>query len=159
MENLVSLLGQPIESPEIKNLLIEWRVPYPSKITCTVEEPDLKAKIEKDCIRLYFTRGGNSPYLNPIPTKWKGGFVGIFTSIEFTKKRKGGIPFGVEHNMTEVELTAILGEPIKSNLGGENTTWRKNFSDKHEFVVTDVKSNDGTLVRSMKLGFILETEL
>ncbi len=156
MENLVSLLGHSIESPEIKELLTEWRVPYPSKITCTVEEPDLKAKIEKDCIRLYFTRGGNSPYLKPIPTKWKGGFVGLFTSIEFTKKRKGGIPFGVEHNMTEAELTSLLGEPIRTNLNEGTTTWRKNYSDKHEFVVSDIKFKDGTHSRSMKLGLVFE---
>ena len=159
MDKLVSLLGHSIESTEIKDLLTDWRVAYPSKITCTIEEPDLKAKIEKDCIRLYFSRGGNSEYLKPIPTKWKGGFVGIFTSIEFTKKRKGGIPFGVEHSMTEAELTAILGEPVKTNLESESTTWRKKYSDKHEFVISDSKLKDGSRARSMKLGFIFEPEL
>ncbi len=159
IDNLVSLLGHSIESPEIKNLLTEWRVAYPTKITCTANEPGLKAKIEKDCIRLYFTRGGNSQYLKPIPTKWKGGFVGIFTSIEFTKKRKGGMPFGVEFAMTEAELTKIMGEPVKNSMVIETLTWRKKYSDKHEFIIVDIISKDEKPNRSMSLNFNYEPDL
>jgi hypothetical protein len=159
IENLISLLGKSIESDEIKDLLMSWNVAYPTKITCTADSPNLKGKIEKDCIRLYFGRGGNSRYLKPIPTRWKGGFVALFTMIEFTKKRKGGIPFEVEHSMTSEELTAILGEPVVVNFMGKTTTWRKNVTDKHELIVSDTVSTDETSLRSITLSFIYEQDL
>ncbi len=159
IENLISLLGKSIESDDIKDLLISWNVAYPSKITCTADSPGLKGKIEKDCIRLYFGRGGNSRYLQPIPTRWKGGFVALFTMIEFTKKRKGGIPFDVEFSMTTEELTAILGEPTVVEFMGTTTTWRKNVTDKHEFIVSEIVASDGTSQRSMTLTFLYEQDL
>jgi hypothetical protein len=159
IENLVTLLGKSIESEEIKGLLESWRVLYPSKITCTADSPGLKGKIEKDCVRLYFGRGGNSRYMKPIPAKFKGGFIAMFTMIEFTKKRKGGIPFDVEHSMTPAELTAILGEPKVVEFMGTTTTWRKNYTEQHEFVVSDTLATDGTSIRSMTLTFHYEPDL
>jgi hypothetical protein len=159
IDKLLPLLGKSIESDEIKDLLEDWRVLYPSKITCTADSPNMKGKIEKDCVRLYFGRGGNSRYLKPIPTRFKGGFVAMFTMIEFTKKRRGGIPFDVEHSMTPDELTAILGEPKVVEFVGTTTTWRKNLTDKHEFIVSDSVSTDGTAIRSMTLTFNYEEDL
>ncbi len=152
-EQLISLLGKSIESDEIKDLFEAWNVMYPSKISCTADSPNLKIKVEKDCVRLYFGRGGNSPYLMPIPTRWKGGFVAIFTMIEFTKKRKGGMPFDVEFAMTPEELTAILGEPTTVEAIGTTTTWRKNYTEGHEFIVSDSVVGENDPIRSMTLTF------
>ncbi len=159
IEKLIPLLGKSLESEEIKTLLTDWRVPYPKSITCSADNPSVKGKIEKDCIRLHFGVGGNSKYLKPIPTRFKGGFVGIFTNFEFTKKRVGGMPFGVEFNMSEAELTKILGKPVKNNLVVDTMTWRKSYSDKHEFIVTDILNTDSSAMRSMNFTFIYEPNL
>ncbi len=159
IENLIPLMGKSIESEEIKTLLKSWNVAYPTKITCTADSPGLKGKIEKDCVRLYFGRGGNSRHLKPIPTRWTGGFVALFTMVEFTKKRKGGIPFDVEHSMTAEELTAILGEPKIVEFMGTMTTWRKNYTEQHELIVSDSLSNDGSSLRSITLAFNYEADL
>ena len=156
---VISLLGKPIESAEIKALYAEWGAIYPKSIFCTADNPGVKGKVEKDCIRLHFGRGGNSRYLKPIPATWEGGFHAMFTAIEFTKKRKGEIPFGVEYAMTDAELTAILGEPVVSNFMGEMTVWRKQYEDKYEFLVTNNVYADGTTLKTMMLSFIYEADL
>ena len=159
IEKLISLLGESIESAKIKALLMAWNVPNPSKITCTADNPTLKGKVEKDCVRLYFGRGGNSRYLTPQPAPWEGNYYAIFTMIEFTKKRKGGIPFDVEFSMTPDELTAILGEPVVDSMG-TTTTWRKNVSDQHELIVSDLLTEGAEEpLRSMSLTFIYEQDL
>lgn len=158
IEKLMPLLGKSLESEEIKELLIDWRVPYPKSITCTDNDPTVKGKIEKDCIRLHFGKGGSTGYLNPIPTRFKGGYVGIFTHFEFTKKRVGGMPFGVEFNMSEAELTKILGKPF-SNSVGDTFTWHKKYSDKYEFIVTDILNTGGSATRSMKFTFVHKPDL
>ena len=107
LEKLIPLLGMSLEKEEIKALYTAWNAQYPKRITYTANESNIKGKVEKDCIRLYFGRGGNSKYLKPIPTTWAGGFIGMLTMIEFTKKSRGGIPFNVTHAMAANELTAI----------------------------------------------------
>ncbi len=158
IEKLLPLLGKSIQSEEIKTLFEEWNAVYPRKPYCTPNEPNLKVKVERDCIRLYFRLGGNSRYMKPIPAHWDGGFIAQFTMMEFTKKRKGGIPFDVEFSMTAEELTAILGEPVVTNFVGTTTTWRRNLTDKHEFIVSDTGDGDDIL-RSMTLTFIYEKDL
>lgn len=158
IEKLLPLLGKSIQSEEIKTLFEEWNAVYPKKPYCTANEPNLKGKVERDCIRLYFGRGGNSRYLKPIPAHWDGGFIAQFTMMEFTKKRKGGIPFGVEYSMTPEELTGILGEPVVVEFMGTITTWRKKLEDKYEFIVSDTAGN-GDVLRSMTLSFIYEKDL
>ena len=159
IDKLIALLGKSIESEEIKSLFTEWRAAYPEKTTCTVIGPGIKSKVEKDCVRLYFGIGGHSKYLKPIPSPWKDTFIAIFTTIEFTKKRKGGIPFDVEFVMTDDELTAILGKPEIVNYGSESKTWRKTYKKKYELVVRDESFDDGTSNRTMHLSFKYEDGL
>ena len=159
LEQLIPLLGKSVVSEEIKVLLTDWRVPYPTSVTCTANNPVMRGKIEKNCIRLYFGRGGSSRYLKPIATTFKGGFVCIFTTIEFTKKRRSEIPFDLRFDMTADEITAILGQPVVTNSTGQSTTWRKNITDKHELVVTDSLLKDGTSLRSMQVSFVYEADL
>ena len=159
LEQLIPLLGMSIVSEEIKALFVDWRVPYPTSVTCTANKPSLKDKVEKNCIRLHFERGGNSRYLKPIPTTWKGGNVCIFTAIEFTKKRRSEIPFDLRFDMTAGEVTAILGAPVTAIFMGETTTWRKNITNKHELIVCDSLFKDGTSTRSMTVSFIYEANL
>ncbi len=158
-DRLISLLGKSIESEEIKALYSEWGAAYPKRTSCTADNPNIKGKVEKDCIRLYFGRGGNSRHLKPIPTTWEGGYIAILTTIEFTKKRKGGIPFGVEYAMTDDELTAILGTPIITNVVGQTTIWRKQYDEKYEFVVNNSVFPDGSVVNTMNLSFVFEPDL
>ena len=91
-------------------------------------------------------------YLKPNPASWEGGYFGIFTTIEFTKKRKGDMPFEVEFDMEADELTEILGKPVITD---SSTTWRKNITDKHELVVLD-SIIDKEPTRSMKISFVYE---
>jgi hypothetical protein len=159
LEKLISLLGKSIESDEIKSLFTELGFGYPSKTTCTANNDSIKGKFEKDGIRLYFGRGANSRYLKPILGKTKGSFIGIFYMVEFTKKCKDGVmPLGVKYAMKPEELTAILGEPKVVNFMGTTSTWRKNVSDKHELIVSDVSSDSGFL-RGITLSFIYEQDL
>jgi hypothetical protein len=159
LEKLIPLLGKSLETEEIKKIYSDWNAQYPKRISCTANEPNIKGKVEKDCIRLYFGRGGNSKYLKPIPTTWEGGFIGMLTMIEFTKKSRGGIPFDVTHAMSPEELTAILGTPKVVEFMGKITTWRKNTSDKHELIVCDNAYTDGTNLRAITLSFIFEADL
>jgi hypothetical protein len=159
LEQLIPLLGMNIENEQIKALFTDWRVPYPTSVTCTASKPNLKGKVEKNCIRLHFGRGGNSRYLKPIPTTWKGGNVCIFTTIEFTKKRRSEIPFDLRFDMTTDEFTAILGKPVLTAITGKTSTWRKNVGDKHELVVIEHINNVGDITRSMNLSFIYEPNL
>jgi hypothetical protein len=158
-DNLLPLLGKSIEDKDIKALLEEWNVPYPKSIYCTPNNTNLKGKIEKHCIRLYFGLGGNSRYLKPLPSSRANSFIAQFTMIEFTKKRTDSIPFGVRFDMTADELTAILGAPKVVDFMGKTTTWRKNYTKKHELIVSDSLYADGTSLRSMTLTFIYEPDL
>jgi hypothetical protein len=159
IDQLIPLLGKSIESQEIKDLLKAWNITYPKSIFCTPNHPNLKDKVEKHCIRLYFGLGGNSRYLKPLPTARTGSFIAQFSMIEFTKKRTDTIPFDVTFAMTPDELTAILGTPKVADFVGQTTTWRKNYTKKHELVVCDSLFPDGTTLRTMTLTFIYEPDL
>jgi hypothetical protein len=159
IESLLPLLGKSIEDKEIKDLLTEWNVVYPKSIYCTPNNSNLKEKIEKHCIRLYFGLGGNSRYLKPIPTARANSYIAQFTMIEFTPKRTDSIPLGVRFDMTPDALTAILGAPKVVDFLGKTTTWRKNYTDKHELIVSDSLFADGKSLRSMTLTFIYESDL
>jgi hypothetical protein len=159
LEKLIPLLGLRVDNEAIKAIYTSWNAVFPKRISCTANEPNLKGKVEKDCIRLYFGRGGNSRYLKPMPTSWEGGFFGMFYMIEFTKKSRGGIPFGVTHAMSADELTAIMGQPKIVEFMGKITTWRKNTSDKHELIVCQNDNTDGTTARSITLSYIYEPNL
>ncbi len=75
LDQLLPLLGMRIDSDEIKAIFTTWNVSFPKRITCTANEDRIKGKVEKNCVRLYFGRGGNSRYLKPIPAAWKGGYI------------------------------------------------------------------------------------
>jgi hypothetical protein len=157
---ILPLLGKSLVTDEIKALLMEWNVIYPKNIQCTPNNPNIKGKVEKHCLRLYFGLGGNSRYLKPIPAKKEGSFIGQLTMIEFTKKRTDAIPFEVKYNMTPEELTKILGEPKVVNFMGTITTWRKQYMDKYELIVSDsLGVNDTEPLRSITLGYIYEPDL
>jgi len=153
VDNLISLLGKSIESEEIKTLFTEWRALYPERTTCTVQQPKLKSKVEKDCVRLHFEIGGDSTHLTPLPSQWKDSYIYLFTKIEFTKKRKGGIPHGVEFAMTEDELTAIMGKPKSEKSNPQVKTWKKKYNKIYELTIQDSHADDGSLNRSMVLTF------
>jgi hypothetical protein len=159
IEKLLPLLGKSIESEEIKALFTELGWVYPSKTTCTANNDKIKGKFDKDGVLLYFGRGANSRYLKPILAKTKGSYIGIFYMMEFTKKCKNELPFGLKYKMTPEELTAILGEPKVVNFMGTTTTWRKNYTDKHELIVSDSIIGDSDLLRSITLTFNYERDL
>ena len=159
LDQLIPLLGMRVDSKEIKDIFTEWNAIFPKRVTCTANEPNIKGKVEKNCVRLYFGRGGNSRYLKPIPASWEGGYFGIFTMIEFTKKRKGDMPFDVEFEMEADELTEILGEPKIVEVVGKTTIWRKNITDKHEFIVNETINVDGSVFRAMTVSFVYEPDL
>ena len=77
LEKLIHLLGKSIESEEIKNLFVDLGLKYPAKTTCTPNHSSVKGKFEHDGLRLYFTTGGNSRYLKPIPAKIKNSYIEI----------------------------------------------------------------------------------
>jgi hypothetical protein len=158
IEKLLPLLGKSIESVEIKALFAEFNWPMPTKTTCTANNSTIKGKFEKDGIILYFGRGGNSRYLKPIEAAKKGSYIGIFSMIEFTKKYKGKIPFDIKFDMKSAELTPILGEPKVDNFMGQTTTWRKNYTDTHEFIFSDWVSGD-KIIRAITLSFKYESDL
>lgn len=159
INQLIPLLGKSIESEEIKNLFTELGFTYPKKTACTANNDRIKGKFEKDGMLLYFGRGANSRYLKPILGRTKGTYIGIFFMIEFTKKYKADLPFGVKYEMKPEELTAILGEPKVVNFMGTTTTWRKNVTDKHEVIVSDSIVGGSTSVRSITLSFNYEQDL
>ena len=88
LDQLIPLLGMRVDSKEIKDIFTEWNAIFPKRVTCSESEPMIKGKVERNCVRLHFGRGGNSRYLIPNPTSWEGGYFGIFTTIEFTKKHQ-----------------------------------------------------------------------
>ena len=159
LEKLIPLLGKSIESEEIKILFAELGLKYPIKTTCTPNNSSVKGKFEKDGLLLYFTMGGNSRYLKPIPAKTKNSYIGIFSMIEFTKKCTIDLPFGVTYDTKPEELTAIFGAPKITDIMCKSTIWRKNYGEKHEFMVNDNVFMDGTLYRAITLTFIYEADL
>jgi hypothetical protein len=150
LDRLIPLLGYNIQSEEIKAIYKEWNALYPKKPYCSNEEPVLKTKVEKDCIRLYFGKGGGSQHLKPIHTSWEGGYVAQLYTIEFTKKSRGGIPLGITHAMSDADVTAKMGQPI---IEGTKTTWQKNTSDLHQLTVTQFEASDGAIDRTIRLSF------
>jgi hypothetical protein len=159
IENLYKLLGKSIESEEIINLFKDWNVDYPTKITCTPNNDTVKTKMKKDGLILYFSRGGNSKYLKPIPAKTKNSYIGIFSMIEITDKYKLELPFGISHQLKPEELTKILGEPKVTNFMGESTIWRKNFNDKQEIIVNHNLYADGSRINSITINFNYDPDL
>ncbi len=158
-EKLCKLLGKSIESDEIKALFAEWNVEYPKSTTCTPNHSTVKTKMEKDGVKLYFTVGGNSRFTKPIPAKKANSYIGIFSMIEFTKKCKLELPFKIERTMSAAEFTAILGEPKVVNFMGETTTWRKNFNETQEIIVSHNAYADGTRIESITIAFNYEPDL
>lgn len=160
IEKLISLLGKSLETPEIKNLYAQFNAKLPASITCTANSDRIKGKVEKDGINLSFTRGGYSKYAKPIPAKRNGSYIGIFTMIEFTKKFKGEMPFGIKYGMSDAEITQILGAPKIVEFMGKTTTWRKNITDKHELVVSDSQTGSNPeVLRSAFISYIWEADL
>ena len=159
LENLYKLLGKSIESEEIIALFKEWNVEYPKKTTCTPNNNTVKNKMKKDGLLLYFSMGGNSKYLKPIPAKTKNSYIGIFSMIEVTNKCTLELPFGVSLALKPEELTKILGEPKVTNFMGQCTLWRKNFNDKQEITVAHNVFQDGTKIDNITIGFNYENDL
>jgi hypothetical protein len=159
LENLYNLLGKSIESEEIIALFKEWNVEYPTKITCTPNNDTVKNKMKKDGLILYFSKGGNSRYLKPIPAKTKNSYIGIFSMIEITDKCKLELPFGVSSTLKPEELTKILGESKVTNFMGESTIWRKNFNEKHEIVINHNLYTDGSRINSITINFNYDPDL
>ncbi len=159
IENIIPLLGKSIESDDIKKLFVEYGFAYPKKTTCTANNDRIKGKFEKNGIIFYFGRGANSRYLKPVQAKTKGAYVALFSMIECTKKCTIELPFGVQYDTKPDELTAMLGTPKVVDFMGKTTTWRKNYTEKHEFIVCDNAYTDGTSLRSITLGFIYEPDL
>lgn len=115
--------------------------------------------MKKGGLILYFSRGGNSKYLKPIPAKTKNSYVGIFSMIEITGKCKLELPFGILHQLKPEELTKILGEPKVTNFMGESTIWRKNFNEKLEIVINHNLSVDGSRIDSTTINFNYDPDL
>jgi hypothetical protein len=159
LEKVYKLLGKSIESEEIIALFKEWNIEYPTKTTCTPNNDTVKTKMKKDGLILYFTKGGNSRYLKPIPAKKSNSYIGIFSMIEITDKCKLDLPFGVSHQLNPEELTKILGNPKVTNFMGESTIWRKNFNDKQEIIVNHNLYSDGSKINSISINFNYETDL
>ncbi len=153
IDHLIGLLGSSIESEEIKSVFTNWRALYPEKTTINPSRPTPMAKVEKDCVRLHFGLGGNSKHMKPIPSEWKDTYIMMLTAIEFTRKRKGGIPFDIEFSMTDDELTSVLGKP--KVIKGEIPTkfWKKTYLKKYELVVSEVIMDPKTIVRKMVVTF------
>jgi hypothetical protein len=159
LEKLYPLLGKSIESEEIKALFEEWGAAYPAKLTCTPNNDTVKTKMKKDGIILYFSLGGNSKYLKPIPAKRANSFIGIFSMIEIDKKCQLDLPFGVSHALQPEALTRLLGEPKVTKFMGESVIWRKNFNDKQEIVVNHNAYADGTRIESITISFNYDPDL
>jgi hypothetical protein len=159
LENLFELLGKSIESNEIIALFKEWNVAYPTKTTCTPNNDSVKTKMKKEGVLLYFTRGGNSKYLKPIPAKKSNSYIGLFSMIEITDTCKLTLPFGISHQLNPEALTTILGEPKVTHFMGETTIWRKNFNDKQELVVTHNLYSDGSRINTIAISFNYEPDL
>jgi hypothetical protein len=157
--HLLPLLGQSLESEAIKTLFATWGVVYPKTITCTANNDTIRTKMERDGVKLYFGRGGNSRYLKPQLATRKGSYTGLFTMIELTKKYTGPMPFNVMAGMSDSELTAILGEPVVVDFMGKTTTWRKHYQEIYEFAVSKTIWQDGKETKSFTLSFIFETDL
>jgi hypothetical protein len=159
LEKLFLLLGKSIESDEVKMLFEEWSVTYPTKFTCTPNNATVKTKMRKDGIKLYFTMGGNSKYLKPIPAKSANSYIGIFSMIEIDKKCTLALPFDISHALKPVALTEILGEPKETVFMGKSTIWRKNINEKLEIIVNHNEYTDGSKIESITIAFNYEAEL
>jgi hypothetical protein len=159
LEKLYKLLGKSIESDEIKTLFKDWDITYPKTVTCTPNNSTVKTKMVKDGVKLYFTMGGNSKYLKPIPAKKANSYIGIFSMIEIEKKSQLQLPFGISHSLKAAELTKILGNPKVTNFMGETTAWRKNINERQEIVVTHTVYTDGSRIESITITFNYEPDL
>jgi hypothetical protein len=158
VQKLIPHFGKSLESTEIKDLLTELGLKYPAKTTCTPNYSTVKGKFEKDGMLLYFTMGGNSRFLKPIPAKTKNSYIGLFSMVEFTKKYQGELPFGAKMSMTAEELTTLFGAPKETEFIGKSTIWQKNFGDNHVFRICDDAYIDGSTLRSITLTFIYEPD-
>ena len=160
LAKLIALLGKSIESDEIRALFEEWKTDFPKKTFCTADNPGLgSCKMEREGIKLYFSRGANSRYLKPVKGWRKSSYIAMLTHIEFQKKRKGEVPFGIKHEMTDEELTAILGKSVTTNLLGETIMWRKTYQKIYEIIVADTVLATGKKVRTVTLNFLYEPNL
>jgi hypothetical protein len=158
IEKLLPLLGKRIDEKEIKAIFTDWNVPFPRTITCSADRPTIKEKVERNCLRLHFDKGGNSRYMKPIPTEWEGGHICLLTSIEITNKRKRDIPFDLRFDMTNEEITEIMGEASSSELMSKTTTWRKSYEEKFEVVLTDTVNTEEVSDRKMYISYAFEPE-
>jgi hypothetical protein len=161
IEKLEPLLGNSMESDEIKALFKDWGVAYPKKTTATANNTSLgDCKMKRDGYSLHFHIGYNSKYLKPIPAKTKGSYIGLFRAIIFTPKYKGQLPFGLEVNMEAAAITKILGEPKKvSFMNLETFTWRKPYKDKLEVIAYDNEIAKGKFIREMRISLTWDNDL
>jgi hypothetical protein len=158
LTTLIELIGLSIEDPIVIELFKSNSTDYPKKITCTPNNSTLKTKLNIEGLIPCFGIGRYSRYFKPIPARNKGSYIAQFMMIEVTKKYKDELPFGVKYNMTDNELTSILGDPRTIQFMGSTTIWRKNISPKHEIHVDDYTPLEGPKIRTITIQFIFEED-
>jgi hypothetical protein len=151
IEKLISLIGQRIDSAEVKELFAEWDVAFPKKITCTPNNSSLgNCKLKKDGLSMEFGLGGHGKLVKPVPNS-KINYVGLALFVNIDKKYQGEFPYGVTLEMAAADLNKILGKPQQTEfMNVTTTTWRKEYKEDYEVLLYE-DMIDGKPVRGLRI--------
>lgn len=173
MEQLIHLLGKPINSPEIKLVLEQYKLKYPKKDFITNKSSDRTYWIENNKlgIALYFQLQSFSLLYSPLPGEKKGHFIPYLTKIKWTNNKTNfQIPYSLSFDLSFNEIVTILGVPtIKSsdvatvwiNDDGSESfyRWFKTIDRQKDTVFMLEYNNDKNSVRSIEIGIEYRTAL
>jgi hypothetical protein len=159
-KDFLPYLGLPITDPKIQNLFDIYSIKFPKKTTVTANNSNLgNFKIKTLDVDLQFHLGGNSKYLEFVPTKKKNIYSAQLVGFDFGPNYSAEMPFELQINASENELTQKLGEPTITNFMGIKTTkWKKIFDKKYEFVVWKNQELE-KITNQYRIQFIWENDI
>jgi hypothetical protein len=151
IDKLIPLIGKRIDSEDVKSLFNEWKIVFPKKITCTPNNSSMgNCKLKKDGLSIEFGLGGHGKLLKPVP-KTKLNYIGLVLFIEIDEKYAGLLPFDINYNTSEAELTKVLGTPKETNfMNVLSKIWRKEYKEDYE-VLVNIETVEGKPEKKMRI--------
>lgn len=118
INNIISVLGKPLQSKEIKSFLAKHGFKYPKKdsISNRAVETNFWIENKKAGVSLLFSVQPYNPDYKPVAGSKKGMYIPIFIQANFDEKGEFEFPFDVNFKLSFNQLKKKLGKPtLKSS--------------------------------------------
>jgi hypothetical protein len=118
INKIISVLGKPLQSKEVKSFLAKHGFKYPKKDSISNRSVETEFWIEnkKAGVSLLFSVQPYNPDYRPVADSRKGMYVPIFIQADFNEKGEFEFPFDLNFKLSFDQLKKKLGKPtLKSS--------------------------------------------